>query len=77
MLKIKKLLNLSFDPTKVWQEDDLKIQFVPQDKMSGWDNMMTIHNKFISEGWEGLVIRLASAKYGPGKRTNDMIKIKV
>ena len=77
MLKIKKLLNLSFDPTKVWQEDDLKIQFVPQDKMSGWDNMMTMHNKFISEGWEGLVIRLASAKYGPGKRTNDMIKIKV
>ena len=77
MLKIKKLLNLSFDPTKVWQEDDLKIQFVPQDKMSGWDNMMTIHNKFISEGWEGLVIRLASAKYGPGKRTNDMINIKV
>lgn len=77
MLKIKKLLNLSFNPERSWNEDDLKIQFLPQDKISGYDNMMKLHNQFISEGWEGLVIRLASAKYGPGKRTNDMIKIKV
>ena len=77
MLKIKKLLNLSFNPERSWNEEDLKIQFLPQDKISGYDNMMKLHNQFISEGWEGLVIRLASAKYGPGKRTNDMIKIKV
>lgn len=75
--KIKKLLNLSFDPEREWKEDELKIQLVPQELISGLDNMMQLHNKYVSEGWEGLVIRLATAKYGPGKRTNDMIKIKI
>lgn len=76
MIKIKKLLNLGFDPYKIWREGDLKIQFVPQVPVSGWDNMVKLHNQYVEEGWEGLVIRLASAKYGPGKRNNAMIKIK-
>lgn len=76
LIKIKQLLKLDFDPTKEWSEDDLKIQFVPQEKISGLDNMMELHDKYVSEGWEGLVVRLITAKYGPGKRTNDMIKIK-
>lgn len=76
MLKIKQLLNLSFNPEREWKEDELKIQFVPQKPVSGFDNMMKLHDQYVSEGWEGLVIRLAEAKYGPGKRTNDMIKIK-
>jgi DNA ligase-1 len=66
-----------FDPVREWQDGDLKIQFLPQRKMSGWSSMMKYHNQYVSEGWEGLVIRKASAKYGPGKRTNDMIKIKI
>lgn len=76
MNKIKKLLNLSFDPTRVWKEDELKIQFLPQEEISGFDNMSKLHDKYVSEGFEGLVVRLATAKYGPDKRTNDMIKIK-
>lgn len=77
MLKIGKLLHLGFDPYRVWKEGDLKIQLVPQVPISGWDNMMELHNKYVEEGWEGLVIRLADAKYGPGKRNNNMIKIKI
>lgn len=77
MLKIGKLLHLGFDPYRVWKEGDLKIQLVPQEPISGWDNMMNLHNKYVEEGWEGLVVRLADAKYGPGKRNNNMIKIKI
>jgi hypothetical protein len=77
LIQIKKLLRLTFDPERDWNDGDLKIQIVPQIRVSGFDNMMYLHDKYISEGWEGLVVRLASAKYGPGKRTNDMIKIKV
>lgn len=76
LIQIKKLLRLTFDPERDWNDDDLKIQIVPQIKVSGFDNMMYLHDKYVSEGWEGLVVRLATAKYGPGKRTNDMIKIK-
>ena len=76
MIKIKKLLGLDFNPYRIWKEDELKIQFVPQVPVSGWDNMMKLHNQYVEEGWEGLVIRLASATYGPGKRNNNMIKIK-
>ena len=77
MIKIKKLLNLDFNPYRFWKEGDLKIQFVPQVPVSGWDNIMKLHNQYIEEGWEGLVIRLATAKYGPGKRNNNMIKVKI
>lgn len=76
MIKIKKLLGLDFNPYRIWKEDELKIQFVPQVPVSGWNNIMKLHNQYIEEGWEGLVIRLASAIYGPGKRNNNMIKIK-
>lgn len=73
----KELELLEFDPVREWQDGQLKIQLLPQRKMSGWSSMMKYHNQYVSEGWEGLVIRKASAKYGPGKRTNDMIKIKI
>lgn len=68
---------LDFDPNREWNEDDLKIQFLPQIPISGWTTMMKYHDEYVREGWEGLVIRKASAVYGPGKRSNDMIKIKI
>lgn len=77
MIKIRKLLNLNFNPYRIWKEEELKIQYVPQIPISGWDNIMRLHNLYVEEGWEGLVIRLASATYGPGKRNNNMIKIKL
>lgn len=70
-------LNLGFDPNRVFEDGELRIQVVPQEEISGWDNMEKLHNQYVSEGWEGLVIRLKSAVYGPNKRTNDMLKIKM
>lgn len=74
---IAKELNLEFDPNKVFEDGELRVQVVPQEEISGWDNMEKLHNQYVSEGWEGLVIRLKSAVYGPNKRTNDMLKIKM
>jgi len=37
---------------------------------------MTLHNKAVSEGYEGLVIRDPEAKYKCGGRNNNMMKIK-
>ena len=33
-------------------------------------------DKYVSEGWEGLVIRRVDSVYKPGSRTNDWLKIK-
>lgn len=65
-----------FDPYKEWEEGDLQIQFVPQEEVSGWNNMKKLHDSYVSEGFEGLVIRDPSKPYKPNGRTNDMIKIK-
>lgn len=78
--KIKEIaseLNLGFDPNRIFNDGELRIQVVPQEEVSGWDNMEKLHNQYVSEGWEGLVIRLKDSMYGPNKRTNDMLKIKM
>ena len=77
MRDIKDEMNLIFDPEKHFEEGELRIQFVPQVEVTGWDNMMKLHNQYVSEGWEGLVIRDPDALYRPNGRTNDMIKIKI
>lgn len=77
--KIKQIaepLNLTFEPEKDFQPEDLRIQLVPHVEVSGWDNILKLHNDYVEEGWEGLVIRLQSSVYGPNKRTNDWIKVK-
>ena len=77
MNDIKDAYNLSFDPEKVFEREELRIQFVPQQLVSGYDNMLKLHNQYVEEGWEGLVIRDPDVVYRPNGRTNDMIKIKV
>lgn len=74
--KLAKSLNLSFDPEREFKQDELRIQLVPHVEVSGWDNIMKLHNDYVEEGWEGLVIRLQDSMYGPNKRTNDWIKVK-
>ena len=49
---------------------------VPHEKVSGFDAIMDLHNQYVFEGFEGVVIRNPNKCYGFGKRTNDMIKIK-
>ena len=76
MQDIRDDLNLGFDPYKEFEDDELRFQFVPQVEVSGWDNMLKLHNDYVEEGWEGLVIRDPDKVYRPNGRTNDMIKIK-
>ncbi len=67
---------LSFDPYHIWKNNELQIQIVPHEEVQGWENMQKLHNKFVSEGWEGLVIRDPEKPYKPNSRGNSMIKIK-
>ena len=76
MESIKNALNLKFDPYHNFSDNELRIQFVPQILISGWDNIMQLHNDYVEDGWEGLVIRDPLKTYGPNKRTDAMIKIK-
>lgn len=66
-----------FDPFREWKTGELQIQIVPQVFISGWDAMQELHNEYVSEGFEGLVIRNPDRPYKPNGRTNDMIKIKM
>ena len=69
-------LNLSFNPERDWDEDDLKIQIVPHIKVSGESNIKKLHDEWVSEGWEGLVLRDPSVVYKPASRGNHMNKWK-
>lgn len=77
MNQIKDQLNLTFEPEREFEDGELRVQFVPQEIISGYDNMLKLHNQYVEEGWEGLVVRDPSKVYRPNGRTNDMIKIKV
>lgn len=76
MESIRNSLDLTFDPEKTFDDGELRIQFVPQELVSGWDNIKILHDKYVSEGWEGVVIRLEDCPYKPNSRTNNMIKVK-
>ncbi len=74
---LKELQLSDFDPDKQFSDEELHIQFLPQEKISGWDNMKKLHDEWVQDGWEGAVIRLAESIYKPGARGNDWIKIKI
>ncbi len=44
--------------------------------VSGWDNMKSLHDEWVSEGFEGAVITDPSKAYKVGSRCNNLIKIK-
>lgn len=60
-----------FDPY-----NEQKIKFVPHKKMSGYAAVDLNHNRYITEGYEGIVVRDPEKEYGIGKRDNRMIKYK-
>lgn len=74
---IKEDLHLGFNPEQEWEKGDLQLQMVPHEKVSGWLSIENLHNKYVKEGWEGLVIRNPKRPYKFGGRTNDMIKVKM
>ncbi len=75
--QISEELHLGFDPNRVWKPGELRMQMVPHVKVSGYDNIMKLHNEYVAEGWEGVVCRNPDKEYGFGKRSNDMIKFKM
>ena len=77
MLSIEKELNLHpFNPYIEWQNDELQMLNVPQEVVIGEDEVKSLHNAYVEEGWEGLVLRDPDAFYGFGSRTYSMIKVK-
>ncbi len=52
------------------------IQLVSQVIVSGEDNIWELHDQYVSEGFEGCVIRDPNRPYKPNGRTNDMLKFK-
>ena len=74
---IESELSLGFNPNKEWEEEELRFQMVPQEKVVGWINIQKLHDKYVSEGFEGAVIRDPSKVYNFGGRTNAMIKVKM
>lgn len=59
-------------------DDEIKdsIRLLHHETVIGWDNMKTLHDKWVSEGFEGAVITDPSKPYKPGSRCNNLIKIK-
>ena len=53
-----------------------KIIIVDQHKVSGEENIWKLHDQYVSEGFEGCVIRDPNRPYKPNGRTNDMLKFK-
>ncbi len=74
--EITEELHLGFEPNRQWEKGDLQIQMVPQEKVVGWLNIKALHDKYVEEGFEGVVIRDPSKVYNYGGRTNAMIKVK-
>ena len=75
---IKEELNLNFDYEKEFADSDLKLRIVPHDEMSGWTSLKHYHDIYVTEGFEGLIIRNKNKEYGVGKRSATyMIKIKL
>ena len=57
-------------------ENESSIRIVEHIYLEGWNNIKKYHDKFVSEGFEGLVARKPHKKYEPGKRNSDWIKVK-
>ena len=77
---IAELLNLSFNPEREWEEDELRVQIVPHVLVTGKnkkEQIMELHNQYVAEGWEGCVARDASKPYKYGGRGMEMVKFKM
>lgn len=52
------------------------IRILHHEYVTGWDNMKKLHDKWVTEGFEGAVITDPSKPYKVGSRCNNLIKIK-
>lgn len=57
---------------------DLKtVFFLDHILTESWEQVQKLHDKFVAEGYEGVVCRKPDKVYGFGKRSSDMIKVKM
>lgn len=69
--------NFPYPVNSEFNEDiGAEIIIVDQHKVSGEENIWKLHDQYVSEGFEGCVIRNPDRPYKPNGRTNDMIKFK-
>lgn len=64
------------DDTQYNQVNNSDIIIVCHYEISGEEEIWKFHDRFVSEGFEGCVIRNPDKPYKPNGRTNDMIKFK-
>lgn len=57
--------------------DNKKVKVLEHELVEGWAKVKKLHDKYVSEGFEGLVARHPDKKYAPGRRNSDWIKLKL
>jgi len=57
-------------------KDNPLVKILDHELVEGWAKIKRAHDKYVSEGFEGLVARKPNGLYGPGKRSSDWIKLK-
>ena len=58
-------------------ENEIKVKVIDHYLLSGWMTIKKIHDDFVKEGYEGLVMRNPNKEYGIGKRSSlYMLKLK-
>lgn len=57
-------------------EDSDKVKVLEHVETNSFKEIQELHNKWVSEGYEGLVARKPTSTYQFGKRGSDMIKVK-
>ena len=57
-------------------EGNKKVKILEHVFVEGWTRIKKLHDKYISEGYEGLVLRKPNKKYSPGAKNSDWIKVK-
>lgn len=67
---LEELVTLSFEHSTA---NIVMVEHVP---CEGWLQIKALHDKYVAEGFEGVVIRNPDKTYGVNKRTNDMLKVK-
>lgn len=56
--------------------DSVKVKVLEHVETNSFKEIQDLHNKWVSEGYEGLVARKPTSTYQFGKRGSDMIKVK-
>ena len=62
---------------KEYFKDNEKIKVLDHIETNSYSEMQQLHDKWVKEGYEGLVARKPTSTYQFGKRGSDMIKLKV